>query len=138
MPSFQYRQDFRWNMANVQKKIKMRRFNRLGYRINSFVSKFLFQNMRIIIIIFVYLQSNGTDWLQLVKKNDWNYHLKLVDILLNSQNKNKINSTTNAIESINLQLKRSSSQGKINFSAASEILLFTQLGLSTKMNFTLI
>jgi hypothetical protein len=40
-----------------------------------------------------------------------------------SLNKNKINSTTNAIESINLQLKRSCSYGKISFHAACEILV---------------
>jgi hypothetical protein len=57
------------------------------------------------------------------KRNDWNYHLKIVDILNNSLNKNKINSTTNAIESINLQLKRSCSYGKISFYSACEILV---------------
>ena len=71
----------------------------------------------------IYLEKWYFSERSIFKKNDWNYHLKLVDILLNSQNKNKINSTTNAIESINLQLKRSCSYGKINFSAASEILV---------------
>ena len=61
----------------------------------------------------IYLEKWYFSERSIFKKNDWNYHLKLVDILRNSQNKNKINSTTNAIESINEYLRLDSSEKNI-------------------------